>query len=345
MSKKILWWGRFDESYSRNHILRTLMLDLNFDIVDFKPLVSKFGYQEALIKLSFRPDLIWVPCFRHRDLLSARKWADLNKIPLFFDPLISSWDKLINERERYPINSDNSKNIKLNESKILNASDFLIVDTDAHKKFFNINFNVPLRKIKVVNVGADESLFFPDEKKIITQKKEILFYGSFLELHGIDVITEAATKSNNINIIWTLLGNYKKYKKNITFQGLNFEETLPIEKLGKRINQADILLGIFSASEKANNVIPNKVFQSLACGKPIITRKAKSYPGGLNNKNNGLIFINPNDPSQLLNEVQKLVINDKNLINYGIQARKTYEKYFSNKIIRNQLANILSSFL
>ena len=38
------------------------------------------------------------------------------------------------------------------------------------------------------------------------------------------------------------------------------------------LSQADLCLGIFGTSEKAASVIPNKVFQIVAAGRPVLTR-------------------------------------------------------------------------
>ena len=55
--------------------------------------MSSIGFLEAILKRIEKPDLIWVPCFRHRDIPSAKKWSEKLNIKLLFDPLISSWDK------------------------------------------------------------------------------------------------------------------------------------------------------------------------------------------------------------------------------------------------------------
>ena len=46
----------------------------------------------------------------------------------------------------------------------------------------------------------------------------------------------------------------------------------PLELLGDRLRRADVALGIFDAGPKAGRVVPNKVYQSLACGVATITR-------------------------------------------------------------------------
>ena len=96
--KIVIWWGRFDENYSRNRILRQQFVKLGYKIIDFKPRISCLGFYEALLTLKIKPDFIWVPCFRHRDVKSAGKWSNKINVPLIFDPLISVWDKKIREK-------------------------------------------------------------------------------------------------------------------------------------------------------------------------------------------------------------------------------------------------------
>ena len=344
MKKIILWWGRFDNNYSRNRILRNLMAKLGYQIIDFKPLISKFGSFQAKFSIKVKPSLIWVPCFRHRDLNSAFKWACNEKIPLIFDPLISTWDKKINERKKFTKKSNESFRIKKNESNLFNKSDFLIADTEAHKEFFIKEFNIPEKKIFVINVSAEENIFFPS-KKIIPSSQEILFYGSFLELHGVNVIIDAAKLLINKPIKWTLIGNFNNSKFNDYPSNISLEPTVSIEKLAEKIRKASILLGIFSASDKANNVIPNKVFQSLACGKPIITRFADAYPKPLSKKNMGIYFIEPNNPEALANLINNLIIDKKQIEKTGKLARKTFQAFFSNEKIMKQLEKLLEKAL
>jgi len=344
MKKTILWWGRFDENYSRNRILRQQMKRLGYQIIDFKPLISNLGYLQAFISVRFIPSLIWVPCFRHRDLQSAAKWAAKNKISIIFDPLISSWDKKINEQSKYKKTSKESLSLKKNESKLFNKPNFLVADTEAHKRFFKKEFNIPDKKIFVINVGAEEKIFFPN-KKAISSDREILFYGSFLELHGVEVIIDAARILKNESIKWKLIGDFHKIKLEGLPLNISFESTMNTKKLVEKIHKATLLLGIFSDSEKANNVIPNKVYQSLACGKTVITRYADAYPQSFIYKNMGIFFVKPNDAKALAQQVLK-VINDKKLIEKTNKlARSTFNNFYSEKKIKKQVHALFKRLL
>ena len=346
MKKTILWWGRSDPNYSRNRIIRKQLKNLNYEILDFYPLVSRFGYIEALLKKIKRTDFVWVPCFRQRDILSASKWCLNKNIKLIIDPLISSWDKQTYEKERI-LNQKQSDALKKKESSLFNKADFVLADTNLHANLFQKKLCVDKNKIFTVYVGAEDSLFNNLPSKNNTKKKfEILFYGSFLPLHGSEIIIKAAKyfKKNN-NVHWTMLGagpdlhKCKALAKDCP--SISFEEKIEYTKLALRIKEADLLLGIFGSSNKAGNVIPNKVFQSLATGKTVITRKSNAYPKELLHLNKGIIFIEPNNPKALYSAVLKIIKDKRFLRKSNAQARIIYDTYFSEKIIRKQLKKIL----
>ena len=203
MKKTILWWGRSDPNYSRNRIIRKQLKNLNYEILDFYPLVSRFGYIEALIKKIKRTDFVWVPCFRQRDILSASKWCLNKNIKLIIDPLISSWDKQTYEKKKI-LNQKQSDTLKKKESFLFNKADFVLADTNLHANLFQKKLGVDKNKIFTVYVGAEDSLFNNLPSKNNTKKKfEILFYGSFIPLHGSEIIIKAA----------------KSFKKIITYTG------------------------------------------------------------------------------------------------------------------------------
>ncbi|OZA71421.1 MAG: hypothetical protein B7X78_02525 [Sphingomonadales bacterium 39-62-4] len=107
---------------------------------------------------------------------------------------------------------------------------------------------------------------------------------------------------------------------------------------GKRWGKGIILLGVFGTTPKADRVIPNKVFQSLACGRPVITRSASAYPEGLAAaEQTGLVWVPPGDAQSLADRVATLAANPARLRQLGEAAATSSREYFSDGILRDQL--------
>ena len=123
---------------------------------------------------------------------------------------------------------------------------------------------------------------------------------------------------------------------------MTFEHWLPYADLPDRIRRADILLGVFGATPKAQRVIPNKVFQALACGKPLVTCAAPTYPAPISEDETGIIFVAAGMPLQLAQAVGRLAMHPARLQPHAHAARAYYERHFSGKHIERQLASALS---
>ena len=346
MKPSLLWWGRFDPNYSRNRILRTLLTQKNIQLRDFRPYSSMLGSLETIIRRPQSADAIWVPCFRHRDFNSARRYADKLGVKLVFDPLISSWDKVVQERQKYPADHPRAKRLLRWERSLFSRADIVIADTRLHADFFIEELAAAADRTHVIPVGAEEPLFASQPPRTRRAVPEILFFGSFIELQGPQHIVEAARLVPEAR--WTLLGEGVLRNRCEALaqevDNLHFESWLPYEELPERIGRADILLGIFGDSPKAGRVIPNKVYQALACGRPVITRLSDAYPRELHdNQESGLFLVAPGDPAALASTVRSLIFDTTEFSSLAKQAAATYLRYFSAQRIGQELLGVLSA--
>lgn len=346
--RTVLWWGRFDPGYSRNRNLRKLFARLDWRIADFRPRQSRLAHWEAHLRRLPRPDLVWVPCFRQRDIRAASRWAARHGVPLAIDPLISAYDKQVDERHKLAADSRQARRLLAWERDLFGRADLVIADTPAHADYFTGTLGVSRERTRVIHVGADDALFHPaPPPRRDHGPVEILFYGSFIPLQGPQIVVEAARLYAGPPARWVMLGNGPlRPACEQAAQGLDnlvFEDWLPYEALPARIHQADILLGVFGTTAKANRVIPNKVFQALASGRPVVTRSAAGYPDELNSPAaSGLIWVAAGNPQQLADAVARLAADAGERDRLGVAAAAANARHFAESRLQGQLAHALA---
>jgi glycosyltransferase involved in cell wall biosynthesis len=345
----VLWWGRFDPDYSRNRILRELFAASGWVVKDFHPVVSGLGNLEASLRRIMRPQLVWVPCFRQRDVADAVCWARRQGVPLVFDPLISAYDKQVDERGKLVAGSRQADRLLAWERGLFGLATRVVADTPLHAEYFSAVLGVKRECLAVIYVGAEESLFRPVEMPVLRAGEipEVLFYGSFIPLQGPQIIIEAARLYSGPPVRWTLIGKGPLHAACVASAAgvdtVRFEDWLPYEQLPARIARAQILLGIFGNTPKAARVIPNKVFQSLACGRPVITRMSDAYPGSVTaGDGSGLVWIPPGDARALAERVAWLAALPERMRTLGDAAAQTSQQYFSMSVLREQLSTVIT---
>lgn len=345
-SKKVLLWGRFDADYSRNRIVRQLFLSLGWEVIDFKPEISALGDIAAYIRRLPQVELVWVPCFRQRDIAAAHRWAKRTNTPLIFDPLISAYDKQVWERKKFSEQSQRAKKLLKWEQRLFQSADYVVADTEQHADFYVKTMVVSPEKVFVLPVGAEEALFIPQDKGLLNKPLRILFYGSFIALQGPEIIAQAIQLYQGPEVEWHFIGDgplRKKVQERLRgLDGVHFTDWLPYSDLPNWIAQADICLGVFGSTEKTQRVIPNKVYQALSCARPVITSASEAYPLLLRqNTDSGLFFVPANDANALAEMVAKLAERPELILQAQKNVNQSYQQFFSNKVLKKHLEYLL----
>ncbi len=268
-----------------------------------------------------------------------------------FDPLISAYDKQVFERGKFPADSRQGRRLRTWEARLLRSGGLRLGRHRRPMPNFSARSLVsPRQKLCVVPVGAEEELFRPQPFPVRGPDAplEALFFGSFIPLQGPQVIVEAARRYQGPPVLWTLVGAgpllAECRERAADLPQVRFEGWVPYPELPARIARADILLGIFGTTAKAARVVPNKVYQAAACGRPLVTLRSPAYPPELlAQADSGFSWVPPGDPAALAAAVAALAAERANLPRRGAAARASYDKYLSVAHIRNQLAAALTS--
>lgn len=352
MKKTVLFWGNYDADYSRNRIIAWAFQQLGWQINSYRSNKPRWAYLKARVTGVSKPDLVFVPAFCQKDILPAIRFARYHHIPVMADPLISLYDTRVFERKTISEHSYEAKKLFQQEQLAYQALDSLLLDTEAHLIYFRDTFNLDTQKITVVPVSAEESIFTADNisKYPNSNKLEVLFYGSFIPLQGVEVIADAI-KLCQKNINWHFIGGKKshlreKIQESLSdFDNVTFEDDIAYDQLPSRIKQADVILGVFGISNKTARVIPNKVYQALACGRLVVTCNGP-YPKETigTHATTGIIFTPQGDAQALSKVIDNLAYQTTHNIQKGGQdALQLYTQYFSNKYVQQTLDIALKS--
>jgi len=222
-------------------------------------------------------DVLFVPEFRHKDVPLAWALARLSGKLCVFDPLVSRYDTRVHDRADTGAHGMQAWH-NLNLDRVaLSLPDLALADTGEHARYFRERLAAPDARVRVLPVGYDDEMFRPAPEPggpVI----RVLFYGSYLPLHGVDVIVEAAQRlRGERDIHFELIGGGQTFEqvarrlRSAQMENVSVEPRIDPSLLPARIALASICLGIFGSTAKAARVVPNKVYQCMGMARAVIT--------------------------------------------------------------------------
>ena len=232
----------------------------------------------ALFRLPF--DCVLVSEGGYVDILVAWLLARVAGARLVFDPLWGLCETIVEDRGLVRRETLVARLLEGFERLCFRLADVVVADTEEHRRDIVGRIGLSPHRVFAVPVGAEDNLFHPRPdpfRQGNRQTTEVLFYGTMIPLHGADTIVRAAHHIDDPSIQFTLLGEgqtsdaVEALARDLGCRNVRFLSPVPYDEIPDRIDPADICLGIFGTTQKAQDVVPTKVFECLAMAKPVIT--------------------------------------------------------------------------
>jgi len=231
----------------------------------------------------------------HLDLGAARRVA--RGRPVVFNPLVSVSDTLVGDRGRFRPGSMAARALRAIDRHAFRAADLVVSDTEANAELLR---SLGARRVEVCLVGAEERVFQPGWQG----GGPVLFVGKLIPLHGVETILEAARLAPDRR--FRIVGS-GQLDRLLDDRPANVQHVpwVEYERLPGELHRASCVLGIFGTSAKAGRVIPNKVFQALACGAPVVTADTAAARELLRDGESALL-VPPGDPEALAAAIRRV---------------------------------------
>lgn len=344
----VCYFGTYTPEYSRNSILISGLKKNGVDVIECRT-VSRgfFKYIDLIIKhWKIRNKYnIMIVGFQGIQAMILAKF--LTRKTIIFDAFASIYDSMVMDRKSVKEGSFAARYYWWLDKISMTLADIILFDTNEHIDYASKEFRIKKEKFRRIFIGADTNVFFPVKKENNSKKFNILFYGSFLPLQGIDYIVKAAKfLEEEKGIVFEIVGWGPEKKKTIElFNNLKpgnlfFTDGQNQEALREKSSYADLCLGIFGDTNKTKRVIPNKVYECLAMNKPVITADTPAIRELF--EDGELMFVKVSDHISLANAIMALK-NNKELTDSI--ARKGYQKFLrfaTPDILGKQLTEIIN---
>jgi glycosyltransferase involved in cell wall biosynthesis len=339
-----MFWGTYDLSKPRNRILLQGLRESGTEVEECREAVwdhvrdkgtlgalhlvrgllrTSLCYPRLIVRFlrAQAPDAVVIGYLGQLDVLVLYPFARLRRVPVLWDQFLSIYDTVVDDRRKVSRRHPLAKVLYAWEWLACRAADRVLMDTRAHARYVVETFGVAPERVETVWVGAETSVFRPltSAPERASGPLRVLFYGQLIPLHGVETIIRAARLTADLPIVFVLIGSGQEeglVRRMLEEQPLANLEWLPwveYARLSEAIETAHVCLGIFGRSAKAARVIPNKVFQIIAAGRPLITRDSPAIREIFGDESEGVWLVPPDDPEALAAALGALLADERRL--------------------------------
>ena len=342
---RVLYFGTYERDYPRNAQVISCLRDAGVEVIERHAGVweqrrhkwslgigSVLRVARAELRLfAHRPhgsfDAVIVGYPGHFDVPAARRIA--RGRPLVFNPLVSLWDTVVGDRGRFGQHSAAAGVLRQVDRIAFRKADLVVADTEQHARFFRETFELPRDRVEVCLVGAEDRLFRPGWQP--REDFRVLFVGKLIPLHGLEVILEAARLAPELPFRIVGSGQLEPLLESRP-PNVEWLRWVEYEHLPAELQSAGCALGIFSTNAKTARVIPNKAFQAIACGTPLVTADTPAARELLVDGESALL-VPPGDAAALAVAVRRLASDPELAKRIGEGGLAAYRAHASEEVL------------
>jgi glycosyltransferase involved in cell wall biosynthesis len=163
-------------------------------------------------------------------------------------------------------------------------------------------------------------------------------------LHGLRTIVEAAARlRDRASFVVIGRGPERAAAEDRARElgvAIDWRDEVPLQALPGELAKAAVVLGVFGAGRKAAMVVPNKVYQAAAAGRPLVTRDGPALREVLVPGEHCLVCP-PEDPQGLADAIARLLDDPAAAARMGAAARVHLAREFAPSRIAERLAHAL----
>jgi glycosyltransferase involved in cell wall biosynthesis len=369
---RVVAWGTYDTGKPRVRILLRGLRENGVELIECHREIwggvedkSRLAGRFVKLRIAWRwlvayPVLVWrylrlprhdavlVGYLGHLDVLVLWPFARLRRVPVVWDAFLSLYDTMVNDRKLLGPGNPLARVLRAWEWLACRAVNCVLLDTRAHADYFADCYNIPPDRMGNVHVGVEPEFFHPAGRTAGNGKEPpvILFYGQCIPLHGISIILQASQDAAGLPLHWILIGKGQEEGKiqnllqDTSVKNVEWIPWVPYERLIEYIRRSDICLGIFGTSGKADRVIPNKVFQTIACAKPLITRDSSAIRELLSPDMPGVYLVKSGNSGALLAAIRQFIEERSDLALISLHAGA--QEQIQPATIGKQLVSLLA---
>ena len=214
------------------------------------------------------------------------------------------------------------------------------------------------KRVELIPNGADPSMFDPNDNGAVFRRSNQLenkFVALYAGAHGmsndLQIILESASllaDEKNIHIVFLGDGKEKPalmaQAKGMNLSNVTFLPSVPKTEMASALAGADACFAILKPLEEYKTTYPNKVFDYMAAGRPVVLAIDGVIRDVVETADCG-IFATPGNAKEIAEAIRKLAANAEQSRAMGLKGRRYLEENFSRAVIGNKLVDLLEELV